>query len=830
MGLPGVVFVICLSLASIAEATETRLHGQDFITYDLKRFANNPQETVIKLRFQTIHPNGLILYSKGKTDFLLLDIYKGRVRYQVYLGGDLLRGTLKILSSRKELNDGDWHNVTLIQQGRKAILEVDSYSETEILQEEFNDLDLKGNVFIGGMAPSDYLKDYFVKDMKNFRGCLSNLKFRGKNLLREARGGQEGYKIQGKVAFECKKVDQRAVTIANRNAGFRVTVRKLPVDNNTFSTSFQFRSHIKEGLLLSRSAIKVKLNLRLSAGSLIYGVSAPNGSKTVISLGSNLHDGEWHRVNASIRGRHVRLQLDGQTRGKTLNNSQVLLLDFANKSRLKIFLGGFEDNSGFVGCILNLQIDSQKITSKNLRKSKHTNADELQYTCRLHNRCEPNPCQNQGRCSQDWDGYHCDCQYTQFEGDRCESSVYKPTCKYYRSMGLESSEYCLLDSEGEGTPYTALCNMTQNSAKNSAEIYTTIRHNKMTKTRVRDSRILGSMYKHYIHYSISMKQITELIRKSKNCSQYIRFNCFKSKLLNSPYGPSHAFWLSRDGERQDYWGGAEPGSKKCACGMQPSYCKHTHKYCNCDIKDRQWRVDEGYLRDKRTLPVTGLEFNTKSEGSYFTLGPLECWGNSDQREVPTIKPTLNERTINPRLVKACPNVVKRHPSTTSITSTTQRSMIPSTPLSLACPAENGLYSKDCNNASTTTPNVTTTSFPSGIKETQKNTTPKREKFVRNEEDKSQLSVIAVVMISAALVVLVLLSMKLLLPRVITCVRTHSKRGEYIVPSAGTAGYPARLLPLVSRRSSFRGKQLQQYGGNERYADGNASGGIKSYWV
>ena len=734
---------------------------------------------------------------------------------------------LKIVNPNKELNDGHWHNVTLTQQGRTATLQVDSVSVSHIIQGDYHHLDLNGNLFIGGMGPTDY-KYYLVTDTRNFRGCIENLRFRGKNLLRDAEGERNGFKVYGKVSFRCEKLDYRVVTLANPNAGFRVTVRKLPVDNDTFSTSFQFRSHIKEGLLLSRSAIKVKLHLRLLAGALLYDVTAPNGSNTLLSLGSNLDDGEWHKVNASVRGREVRLQLDGQTRTKPLNHSVLLMLDFANKSRLKIFLGGYDEKRafpGFVGCLLNLQIDSQRITLKNLKKSKHTN-DDLRYTCRLQNHCEPNPCRNQGRCSQDWKSFYCNCEYTQFEGKRCEISIFKPTCEYYRTMGLKRSVYCLLDSEGDGNPYTALCNLTQDSSRT----YTIITHNKMTKTRVGDARIVGSLYRHDIIYtsSNSMEQIIQLIKKSKKCRQYIRFHCFSSKLLNTPHGPSHAFWLSRDGDRQEYWGGADPRSKKCACGMlEPPSCEGTAKFCNCDNKDRQWRVDEGYLTDKSTLPVTGLLFNKKSERSDFTLGPLECWGNANKQEIPTIKPKPNGRTMDYRLVKACPNVVKpTDPITPSITTT--RAMRTSTEGS--CPADDGVYGEECTNSPTSSPNVTMTTPNTGDVEERRQTTPGRKKSTGDKEPKSGISTIAVVMISAALVVIVLLSMKFGLPRVIMCVRTHSKRGEYIVPPAGSAGYPARLLPLVAKRSSVQRRQLTQHGGHDRYMDGNATSGIKSYWV
>lgn len=730
--------------------------------------------------------------------------------YQAYLGGDHRLGEPNI-NPKKDLNDGRWHNVSLIQEGRLTKLKVDSVESSSIIRETYKDLNLD-TIYVGGMKRATYSL-YDVTGTRNFRGCLEDLTFRGKNLISGAKGELLGYNSVGKVSFKCEELDYRVVTMSNPNVGFRVTVKKLPADNDTFYASFRFRSHVEEGLLLSRSAVKVKLHLRLSAGSLLYDVTAPNGSKTVLRLGSDLDDGEWHNVNASVRGREVRLQVDGKTRTKPLNNS-LLMQEFANRSRLKIFLGGFDDNRdfpGFVGCILNLQIDSQKIFLRNLKKSKHTNED-LKYACRLENRCQPNPCKNGGHCSQDWQRFYCDCARTQFEGDTCEISKYRPACEYYRAMGLKTSMRCLIDSVGDGNPYTALCNVTDDPKRT----YTIINHNKMTKIRVSDANIIGTLYKHDITYSnsISMQQIIKLIENSKECRQHIRFHCFSSKLLNTPRGPSHAFWLSRDDKRQDYWGGAEPGSKKCACGMmEPTSCEGTAKFCNCDNKDSQWRVDEGYLTDKSTLPVTGLEFNKKSAKSDFTLGPLECWG--------TLKEKKNPKKSDPsihmtRLKKACP---KAGPSTPSSTRTASPTTSP-TPSSTKGLCPNGREG-ECANSSSSSPGVTT-SPTSGNVDEMRQTTPR--------DQDSEISTIAIVMISAALVVIVLLSMKFALPRVIMCVRTHSKRGEYIVPPAGSSGYPARLLPLVTKRSSVRGRQLTQSGTNGRYVDGNAAGGLKSYWV
>ena len=136
--------------------------------------------------------------------------------------------------------------MTLIQKGRHTTLDVDSLGNvSDIVQGSFYDLDLNGDLYIGGMSSSAYLNPSPTNDM-NFRGCLSNLTYQGKNLLREAQHEKDGYKTHGKVAFQCKKLDQRAVTIGNPNVGYRVTVRKLSVDNNTFSTSFRFRTHINK--------------------------------------------------------------------------------------------------------------------------------------------------------------------------------------------------------------------------------------------------------------------------------------------------------------------------------------------------------------------------------------------------------------------------------------------------------------------------------------------------------------------------------------------------------------------------------------------------------
>ena len=65
--------------------------------------------------------------------------------------------------------------------------------------------------------------------------------------------------------------------------------------------------------------------------------------------------------------------------------------------------------------------------------------------------------------------------------------------------------------------------------------------------------------------------------------------------------------MSRDSTKMTYWGGASPGSGKCACGMNNT-CANPNEGCNCDKNDNVRRKDSGLITDKTRLPVKQLRF------------------------------------------------------------------------------------------------------------------------------------------------------------------------------------------------------------------------------
>ena len=172
------------------------------------------------------------------------------------------------------------------------------------------------------------------------------------------------------------------------------------------------------------------------------------------------------------------------------------------------------------------------------------------------------------------------------------------------------------------SPFQVYCDMT---SKNGFGV-TVIGHNSESETLVKGYESAGS-YKHIIQYNLTMKQIEAVIDRSKSCEQFIKYRCLNSFIWRNSNN-QFAWWVSRQGSKMNYWGGADVDSGKCACGINNT-CTDAMKKCNCDKNDNTWREDSGLLTDKSTLPVTELRFGDTGdaeEKGKHTLGRLRCWG------------------------------------------------------------------------------------------------------------------------------------------------------------------------------------------------------------
>ena len=162
------------------------------------------------------------------------------------------------------------------------------------------------------------------------------------------------------------------------------------------------------------------------------------------------------------------------------------------------------------------------------------------------------------------------------------------------------------------------------SDKNGVGV-TVISHDSESRTHVQGCNLPGC-YSRDIHYTgASLSQLASLTKVSSHCEQFIKYECYDSILFLNGNG----WWVSRDSTKMTYWGGASPGSGKCACGMTNS-CADPSLACNCDMNDDVWREDSGLLTEKTHLPVKQLRFAdadvAATEEGYHTLGKLKCYG------------------------------------------------------------------------------------------------------------------------------------------------------------------------------------------------------------
>ena len=204
--------------------------------------------------------------------------------------------------------------------------------------------------------------------------------------------------------------------------------------------------------------------------------------------------------------------------------------------------------------------------------------------------------------------------------------VFPYSCSRLKSgrRGSSSGNY-MIDPDGKGgvAPFRVYCDMSDKSGVG----VTVISHDSESRTHVGPNGCgpAGCYSKDVRYTGVSTAQLEALTRISKNCEQFIKFECSSSvAFLESSY----AWWVSRDGTRMNYWGGATGHDRMCACGVTNS-CARAGRKCNCS--GGGWNEDSGLLTDKSTLPVTQIrlgDLNASHEEGYHTLGKLKCYGQA----------------------------------------------------------------------------------------------------------------------------------------------------------------------------------------------------------
>ncbi|XP_060901413.1 contactin-associated protein-like 4 [Labrus mixtus] len=587
---------------------------------------------VMSLQFKTLRNSGTLLHVEGEGGLgLSLELERGKLLLLLLLrtGRTPSSEPRRLASLGSLLDDQHWHHLAFERRSSHLNLTVDKHTERVQIPAEFNHWDIK-QLSVG--AVHDVGSQKPVVSKRNFQGCLENLQYNGRNLIELAKHKDHQVTVVGNVTFSCAEPVSVAVTFPGPQSFLQLPAATASSSGGV-SIGFQFRTWNKAGLLLTFDLAQEggMVWLYLSEARLRMQIHKTGRALLELSAGSALNDGQWHSVELISRRGRLTVSVDKEEGGVAHAGYSII-------TGSKLFFGGCpaEENSQecknpfniFQGCMRLLSVDNQPVDLIMVQQRLLGNYSQLQIDmCGIIDRCSPSRCEHGGLCSQSWTMFHCNCSDSGYSGATCHSSVYEQSCEAYKHNGNTSGHFHIdVDGSGPIKPQLVYCNMTEETT------WMVIQHNNTELTRVRPSPGVNQRSVHF-DYSTREEQLSAAIGQSEHCEQELSYHCMKSRLLNTPEGSPFSWWFGGPGPGtlQTYWGGAQPGSQQCACGLQ-GVCVDPQHYCNCDADRMEWTEDSGLLTQTETLPVRSLvlgDVQRPGSEAAYRVGPLRCHGDKN---------------------------------------------------------------------------------------------------------------------------------------------------------------------------------------------------------
>lgn len=126
--------------------------------------------TNIRLRFRTAQKDSLVFLAAGRTDYALINLEQGRVKFLFKINDQLVE--LRSPKAAKPLNDLDWHEIAIQRYEMNITMQVDEHFVRQTLPENTAELNIHFGVFLGGVG--DFSEAY-LDTVVSFRGCMSDV-------------------------------------------------------------------------------------------------------------------------------------------------------------------------------------------------------------------------------------------------------------------------------------------------------------------------------------------------------------------------------------------------------------------------------------------------------------------------------------------------------------------------------------------------------------------------------------------------------------------------------------------------------------------------------
>ncbi|XP_041970280.1 neurexin-4 isoform X2 [Aricia agestis] len=602
-------------------------NGSSLIKMDLLRDPISASREVMRFRFKTSVASGALMYSRGtQTDYIALQLRDNRLVLNIDLGS----GVSTSLSVGSLLDDNIWHDVVISRNRRDLIFSVDRVVVRGRIKGEFSRLNLNRAFYIGGVPNS---QEGLVVS-QNFTGCIENLYLNATNVIQDLKQGYESgepFKFQKvNTLYACPEPPVVPVTFLKE--GSYAKLRGYS-GSNTLNASFEFRTYELHGLLLyHKFKTDGYVKVFLEEGKVKVELFTEGSPKVKLdNYADTFNDGRWHSLLLTMATDSLTLAVDYRPVKTTKR------LRFMTGSSYYI-AGGKAPPRGFVGCMRKIAVDGNYRLPTDWSNDEYCCPNEVVFdACHMIDRCNPNPCEHGGVCTQTAREFTCECEHTGYAGAVCHAPVHPLSCQAYANVGaLSRSSEVHIDVDGSGPlpAFPVTCHFYADG-----RVVTAVKP--AVERGIVDGYQEPGSFRQDITYDASRAQLEALLNRSASCSQRLDYHCRHSRLLNSPSEEAtfrpFAWWVSRAGQRMAHWAGAPAGSRMCACGVLGS-CVDPTKWCNCDAElsllnvADDLKMDGGDITEKEYLPVKQLRFGDtgnhldEKEGR-FTLGPLLCDGD-----------------------------------------------------------------------------------------------------------------------------------------------------------------------------------------------------------
>uniref|UniRef100_A0A8C1VRS5 Neurexin 2 n=1 Tax=Cyprinus carpio TaxID=7962 RepID=A0A8C1VRS5_CYPCA len=329
----------------------------------------------ISFDFRTTEPSGLLLFSHGKpqsskeqrpgremkTDYFAMELLDGFL----YLLMDMGSGSIKLKTSNKKVNDGEWCHVDFQREGRRGSISVNSRSIPFSSNEGSEILDLDSDMYLGGLPESGQgliLPPEVWTALLNYGyvGCVRDLFIDGKS--RDVRRLAEIQSAPGVSSFCTRELQKRCSSAPCANGGqckegwnryicdctgtgflggnCEIEATVLSYDGSMYlkilmpstlhteaeDVALRFMSQRAYGLLMATTSResadtlrleldggRVKLTVNLDCIRIDCNLSKCGKGPEILLAGQKLNDNEWHSVKVTRRGRNLQLSVDNVT-------------------------------------------------------------------------------------------------------------------------------------------------------------------------------------------------------------------------------------------------------------------------------------------------------------------------------------------------------------------------------------------------------------------------------------------------------------------------------------------------------------------------------------